>query len=103
MEDSNTYGDDFENIWQTIASLQGETFYTVKGKPFTYKVVGNNLYPTHIYSSVRKKDFKKAFDLDHIKDPAQLADEHVFGPTYVYAILTDKRVKAQKAESSRER
>lgn len=94
MGDRNTYDAEFEDIWQNIASLQGETFFTVKGKPFTYKVKGNKLYPIHISSSVRKKDFQKAFDLGYLKSPSQLSDEHIIGASYVYAILTDERVKA---------
>lgn len=85
---------DFDVIWRRIVSLQGETFYTMRGKPFTYKVVGNNLIPLHIaYGNPTKSGFEKAYNLERIVSPSQLNSEGIMGPSYVYAILTDERVK----------
>ena len=48
----------FENLWDEIKAHEGETFYTVKGLPFTYRVRGGELF------TERKK--KSILSLIHI-------------------------------------
>ena len=85
---------EFDRIWEKIVLHQGKAFRTVRGKEFTYKVVDNDVYPMHIISGhATKEGFRKAFYIDNIQGPGQLSAEGIMGPSYVYAILTDSRIK----------
>ena len=89
----DTKEDPFENIWGKIVSMQGEKFFTVRGIPFTYKVIGNDLYPEHIASGhPTKSGFEKAYRLGKIDRPSQLSMLGIMGSSYVYAIMTDPRI-----------
>lgn len=51
-----------ENLWEIIASLQGNTFYTAKNLPFTYTVKGGELFTDRRGRSVTRSTFEKAFE-----------------------------------------
>ena len=85
---------EFDRVWENIVLHQGELFHTITGKGFTYKVIDNDVYPTHIKSGhATKEGFRKAFGIGNIQGPGQLSAEGIMGPSYVYAILTDTRIK----------
>jgi hypothetical protein len=86
MENTNV-----ENIWNRIVSCAGEEFTQIKGKKFTYKIKGNTLIPSTTDQNLPKSQFKKAQDLMPLKNTSQI--QHLRGPSYLYAILTDKRIQ----------
>lgn len=84
----------FDEIWKKIVLLQGETFFTVTGVQFTYKVVEDRLFPLHIrFGYATKSGFEKAYRLEKIVSPSQLSSEGILGPSYVFSILLDERVR----------
>lgn len=77
-----------ENLWDTIAAHQGETFYTAKGLPFTYTIKGGEFFTDRKKKSITRATFEKAYlklleDTDHrITGPKAL---NVFGAPYIFA------------------
>lgn len=89
---AGTRGPDIETVWARIVQHQGETFHQLKGQAFTYRVEGNAVVPSTVNVKIQKSQFAKA--LPHV--PFQrVADvpKDVFGPSYVYAILMDERIR----------
>src|SRR5205807_2155501 len=69
---------------------QGETFHLVRGNPFSYRVVGNVLNPNRTNRNIPRSNFEKALALLPLKSTTDL--KHLQGPSYIYAILTDRRI-----------
>lgn len=79
----------FENLWDEIKAHEGETFYTVKGLPFTYRVRGGELFTERKKKSITRATFEQAFfkvrsKPEEITGPKRL---NVFGGPYVWAIF----------------
>lgn len=81
-----------QSIWDKIKQHEGEIFYTVRGKELVYRVIDDKEI-AHNRTSVRisRKDFEKALAI-HPQSTASLHDI-VTGPSYVYAIITDPRMR----------
>lgn len=77
-------------LWSTIVSLQGKTFYTAKGLPFTYTVKGGELFADRRGRSVTRSTFERAYEKiledPTIRGPKKL---NVYGAPYVWAILKE--------------
>lgn len=78
-------------IWEKVVQHQGEIFQTVTGLEFTYRVSGEKVIHTRSKATLSKRDFETAV----IINPQKAFDLHnsVTGPSYVYAIITDDRIK----------
>lgn len=78
------------NIRDKLKELEGETFYTVTGKPYTYKFVSENaILTTRTKYVLNLSDFEKAITLNPNK-PSEITNI-VRGSSYIYGIITDKR------------
>lgn len=77
------------NIRDKLKELEGETFYTVTGKPYTYKFVRENaILTTRTKYVLNLSNFEKALKIR----PTELRQiREVRGPSYVFGIITDKR------------
>lgn len=97
----------FQMIWDRICHLQGKEFITKMGKPFTYSVEsGTTVWVERdghrINQSLAKSNFTQVYSMMQIKPiagPAEINERaiksgqsQVRGPSYVWAILHDKRV-----------
>jgi hypothetical protein len=82
----------FDDVWQRIVTLRGETFRQKRGKPFTYMVSGDSLTPSTTNRQVPRSHFAEAFARLPVDGPGQLQD--LQGPSFLFAILTDPRVRA---------
>lgn len=83
---------EFDKIWSEIRSLEGERFYTVTNQPFTYEfhedyIIINKPSSPKIY----KGNFEKAVKIMPLQSVSHIKNL-VRGPSYVYALLTDKRI-----------
>jgi hypothetical protein len=83
---------EFQAIWDNIVKHQGELFRTITDLPFTYIIKGNSVVPDRTNYPISKNEFKKAYKLEFLSGPGQI-NNLVRGPAYVYAILTDIRIK----------
>ncbi len=81
----------FETIWHRIEALEGETFRQIRGKKFTYKIVGNSLALDSTNQSISQKQLEDAFELLPLEDTISV--QHLRAPSYIYAILMDPRVR----------
>jgi hypothetical protein len=84
----------FDEVWQRIVALCGETFYQKSGKPFTYAVSGNSLKPSTTNRQLPRSHFDRAFAREPLDGPGQLQD--LQGPSYLFAILTNPRITADR-------
>lgn len=82
----------FENTWSKIKKTAGEEFHTKTGKPFTYRIVDDSVVTSRTNYPLAKANFERAATLTNLTGPGQINDL-VRGPAYVYAILTDSRIK----------
>jgi len=80
-------------IWQRIHAHQNEPFKTTTGLPFTYSVSGNELFVDRTSDfPLHACQFEKALALVPIARPNEI-NRLVRGPSYVWAILHDARVR----------
>lgn len=81
---------EFDDTWQRIVALSGETFHQRRGKAFTYAVSGNSLKPSTTNRQLPRSHFGRAFARGPLDGPGQLQD--LQGPSFLFAILTDPRI-----------
>ena len=81
----------FEEVWDRIVANAGQTFHTIRGLPFTYKIKGNGFYPSRTNYRISKSDFRKAYQWVPAEGPGEIS-EIVRGPSYVWAVLHDPRI-----------
>jgi hypothetical protein len=82
--------DNFTPIWARIAANAGSEFRQKTGRQFTYSLVGNAIVPSTTNRMLARTQFQKAYQRSPLHGPGQLQD--LQGPSYLFAILTDKRV-----------
>jgi len=82
----------FTAIWQRIRAHQNEPFKTIKGLPFTYAVSGNVLTTDRTDFPIQSSEFEKVLDLMPVVGPGEISNL-VRGPSYVWAILHDRRIR----------
>ncbi len=81
----------FDTIWARIDSHAGERFVQIRGGEFTYEVASGYVVPDRTNRRLPKSNFEEVFGLVPLKNTVQI--QHLQGPSYIYAILMDKRVR----------
>ena len=86
----------FEMLWKVVTVLEGRVFQTITGKPFQYKIHGTGIIPHPSCGKATnrilpRKDLEKAWRRMPVSGPGELHD--LQGPSYLYGILSDPRVK----------
>jgi hypothetical protein len=84
----------FTDVWKSICDNAGEVVYTVTHLDFTYEIDSNQVRPLRTNQNIPRSSFEKAHDQWPMKSPAEMPDS-VRGPSYVFAILADKRPAIQ--------
>ena len=87
----------FEEVWRRILDNEGETFHTKRELAFTYTIFNNQLTPSRTNYHLHKSNFKKAQELMPISRPGDITND-VRGPSYVWAILNDKRIASNHSK-----
>lgn len=80
-----------DEVWSRIVDHAGQTFHQKRGKAFTYTVGGGGIRPSTTDQLIPRSQFEKAL-------PALPADDtvpfqHLRGPSYIWAILMDPRIR----------
>ena len=90
----------FETVWQRIRACEGREFHTKKGEPFRYELRSQEVLRVirnvEIERNLTKSNFARAFDQfmeGSITGPSGL--DSVQGPSYVWAILQDERIRSK--------
>ena len=82
----------YNEIRNKLKRLEGEIFYTVTGKLYTFEFIGENtIKPSRTNYAIHLKNFDKAIKINPTKS-SQIRD--VRGPSYVFGIITDERFKS---------
>jgi hypothetical protein len=82
----------FTEVWTRIIGHEGETFYTKKHLPFSYRIDGDYFLPSRTKYKVRKSDFEKAYAKVPFDGPGKV-NWTVRGPSYIWAVLHDQRIR----------
>ena len=80
----------FEQIWSRIIEHEGQTFTQIRGKEFTYAIIGQSLKLSTTNQLISKETIKQAINLLPVQNTVPL--QHLRAPSYLFAILTDKRI-----------
>ncbi|MDT0501757.1 MULTISPECIES: hypothetical protein [unclassified Halomonas] len=81
-----------QEVWVRIERHAGEKFETITGKPFTYEVLGDYLRTDRAEQDLGIREFEKALEEVPLDGPGEINDK-VRGPSYIWAILHDRRVR----------
>ena len=79
-----------DTVWENIRKHEGDAFYTVKNKKYTYTVKDNYIIIS-IPSQTRitKTYFEQALKMN-VSQPTEI---NLRGQSYIYGIITDSRIK----------
>jgi hypothetical protein len=78
-------------LWERVESRQGEVFRQIRGREFTYAVSQTGLRPSTTDWLIPRGHLDKALELVPLKNT--VAVQHLYGPSYIYAVLTDPRIR----------
>lgn len=84
----------FEKIWKNIQFCEGETFTTIRGVEYKYVLYNDYLLINNDPKRrIPKQSLQNALEITN-PTCAKIGKEGIWGPSYVYGIITDKRIKA---------
>lgn len=78
-------------VWQRIKVHCGVEFRQKGGKSFSYSIDGSTLVPSTTNRNLPCSSFEKALKL--VPLPNTTCVQHLQGPSYIYAILMDRRIR----------
>ena len=82
---------DIDEVWSRITTHAGEKFYQIRGGEFTYEVSGGHVHPDRTKQQIPKSHFEEA--LGYVPLENTIPVQHLRGPSYIYAILMDSRIR----------
>ena len=87
---SSWKSNNIDTVWANICKHEGDIFHTIKNKEFTY-IVKDGYIVVSIPSQTRitKTYFEKALKMN-IAQPTEI---NLRGQSYIYGIITDRRIK----------
>jgi hypothetical protein len=80
-----------EDVWIRIKKYKGEEFRQIRGQKFTYEITGMVLRPSTTNHNLPASQFEKALPFLPLDNTAKI--QNLRGPSYIYAILMDKRIR----------
>ena len=85
--------ENFNKIWGNICKHEGETFLTpARKKSYTYVVKDEFIIVNDGKGKkIKRIGIEKALNIDNVTR-AKIQDAGVWGSSYVYGIITDKRI-----------
>ncbi len=83
---------EIDEVWERIETKAGEIFHLVRGRAFTYRIVGGHVVPDRTPQQIPKSHFARALELVPLGGPGEI--QNLRGPSFVFAILSDPRISA---------
>ena len=81
-----------ETIWNNIKSNEGETCRTIRGVEYTYVVVEDYILINNDKKRrITKDSIKTAITINN-PSSSKIQKQGIWGPSYVWGIITDKRI-----------
>ena len=81
-----------ETIWNNIKSNEGEAFRTIRGVEYTYVVVEDYILINNDKKRRITKDSIKTEITINNPSSSKIQKQGIWGPSYVWGIITDKRI-----------
>jgi hypothetical protein len=81
----------FELVWKRIEAHSGEVFTQIRGGEFSYQTHHGYIELDRTNQNITKSDFEEAYHL--LPLPNTVPVQHLRGPSYIYAILMDSRIR----------
>ena len=88
-----------DTVWARIKAAEGEVFRQIRGKEYTYVVQDALIVPEGINQNIPKSQFEKALHLLPFDGTAEL--QNLRGPSYIYSVLMDARIRGGDEWGSR--
>jgi hypothetical protein len=82
---------DITTVWKRIEAHAGEQFHQLRGAAFTYRIKGTSVIPDRTNRQIGRSQFEKA--LLHVPLENTTPVQRLQGPSYLYAILMDPRIR----------
>ena len=82
----------FELMWNNIRMCESEVFNTVRGIAYTYVVYNDYILINDDKKRRINKDSIRRAILIENPTPSKINRENIWGPSYVYGIITDRRI-----------
>lgn len=83
----------FDTIWSRIKSNEGSPFYQIRGQEFTFEILGQAVAVSTTNQNIPRSHFEEATHLLPLNNTVSV--QHLRGPSYIFAILMDKRIRQQ--------
>lgn len=85
-------------VWRRVSELQGETFQTASGLPFTYEVEGTGIWFFREGKRVNRKLTRAQFEVALSRCPLTRTTEikDLMDYAYLFALLKDGRIRGQE-------
>jgi hypothetical protein len=80
-----------EDMWRRVKAHAGAQFQQIRGGVFTYKVEDEHVVPDRTNQRIPKSHFERALGFVPLADTVSIHD--LRGPSYIYAILMDRRIR----------
>jgi hypothetical protein len=80
-----------EPVWQRIEKNAEKIFRQIKGGEFTYEVQHGHLIPDRTSRQIPRSNFEKALELVPLSTTKEI--QHLQGPSYIFAVLMDPRIR----------
>jgi hypothetical protein len=81
----------FDLVWQRIVVLQGQQFTQIRGRVFTYRIVGNSIRLGTTNQNISQGELVAALQFVPLNNTVII--QHLRAPSYIYAILMDNRIR----------
>ena len=84
-------------IWQRIESCQGQTFYTARGLPFTFRIEGPGIWFFRDGRRINRKLARVQVEIAISRCPLASTTEikDLMDYAYLYSVLMDRRIRGQ--------
>lgn len=82
---------EIKEVWKRITSHAGELFYTKRGVPYTYHISGQHIVLENTNRNIPCRDIERALAIPELSI-TKLNQLNVQGPSYLYGIITDRRI-----------
>jgi hypothetical protein len=81
----------FDEVWSRVEWHAGETFRQKRGGEFSYEVRSGAVWPDRTNRALPRSHFERAFG--HVPLSSTVPLQKLQGPSYLYAILMDQRIR----------
>ena len=83
-----------DELWAILAQHEGDEFRQIRGRELAYTLTPNGLAPSTTDWVIPRKHFGEALGLVPLTNTVPV--QHLYGPSYIYAVLMDERIRGDR-------